>query len=42
MDGNRKRKERGSKKRGKGLEQVAAKKDRHVGVRKTDKGVVKR
>jgi hypothetical protein len=42
MDGNIKRKERGSKKRGKGLEQVAAKKDRHVGVRKTDKGVVKR
>ncbi len=42
MDGNIKRQERGSKKTGKGLEQVAAKKDSHVCVRKTDNGVVKR
>ncbi len=42
MDGNKKRQERGRKKTGKGLEQVAAKKGSHVGVRNTYKGAVKR
>jgi hypothetical protein len=36
MDSNIKRQERGSKKTGKGLEQVAAKKVSHKGVRITD------
>ena len=42
MEGNIKRKKRGSKKTGKRLKQVAAKKDSPVGVRNTDKGVIKK
>jgi hypothetical protein len=37
MGGNIKRQEWGSKKTGKCLKQLAAKKDSHVGVRNTDK-----